>query len=362
MGLSRKEATRTVAALTLAVLAGWGLGASGARAQTAYSVGDAVLLEAEEGGAYLGVRLTEETEHPEGGARVTHVVEDSPADAGGLKEGDIVVEFDGEVIRGPVSLTKRIHAREPGDRVSLKVLRDGRATELEVQLERRTGIAFVPEVTVQSGQWEEWQEQFEEGLEGLGERLGHSYSFSVPEIGGNVAAPFVLSWGRPKLGVQLVETTVELREHLGGSADEGVLVSKVLSGTPAERAGFAVGDLILAVDGESVATVDELREALAATQGETFPVKVVRQKRSLTLQVTIPAPDEDRPSGPRAGRIPRPAPPAPVLAALVAAPPAPPAPPAHRARTLAPPAPPRPLAPPTPPAPPAPRRHEAGTV
>ena len=56
-------------------------------------------------GAFLGVSLEEETELDSGGARVTHVVDDSPAEKAGIEEGDVIVSFDGETIRGPVALT-----------------------------------------------------------------------------------------------------------------------------------------------------------------------------------------------------------------------------------------------------------------
>ena len=69
--------------------------------------------------AYLGVLLEEETEDPEGGARVTQVVDDSPAAEAGIREGDVIVGFDGEMIRGPVGLTRRIHEREPGQTYSI---------------------------------------------------------------------------------------------------------------------------------------------------------------------------------------------------------------------------------------------------
>ena len=42
---------------------------------------------------YLGVELEEEIEHPEGGARLAAVIEESPADRAGLREGDVIVGF-----------------------------------------------------------------------------------------------------------------------------------------------------------------------------------------------------------------------------------------------------------------------------
>ena len=341
-------------------------------AQTVYSAGegegDAFAIAADEGGAYLGVRLVEETEHAEGGARVTRVVDGSPADEAGLREDDIVVEFDGEIIRGPVALTKRIHASEPGDRSTVKVIRDGRKQSFEDELgERSVAYAFPPGVSWDSDRWKDWQHEFKERMEGLGERLGNSqsYSFAIPEGSGSFSVPFV-SWGRPKLGVELVETTPELRRHMGGNDEEGVLVSKVLEGTPAARSGIRVGDLILSVEGESVATVGELREALDDKEGDTFPLQVVREGRSMTIDVTIPEPDTERPTGPRAGLLTPPpapsAPPAPVLAPI----PAPtavaaPQPPASRAVPVLAPAPPPPPAP-TPPLAPAPPASSVGIL
>ena len=100
--------------------------------------------------------------------------------------------------------------------------------------------------------------------------------------------------------MQLVETTPELREHLGGTEEAGVLVSKILSGMPAQKAGLLVGDLIVSVDGEPVASSNELILALRDKAGETFDVEIVRNRRPRTLEVTIPVPETDRPTGPRA--------------------------------------------------------------
>ena len=71
---------------------------------------------------FLGVQLREETERAEGGALVTQVVAGSPATQAGLKQGDIVIEFEGTAIRGPLALTQRIHTRQPGETVTLTYL------------------------------------------------------------------------------------------------------------------------------------------------------------------------------------------------------------------------------------------------
>jgi hypothetical protein len=180
-------------------------------------------------------------------------------------------------------------------------------------------------------EWAEYEKELKRGLK----------SFNLDEEGMKRVAPRMRMlewWGKPRLGVQLVETTEELRRHLGGHDDAGVLVSKVLSGTPAERAGIRVGDLIVAVDEQEVASPEELREALDDKEGSTFPVELIRDKRQISLEVTIKEEEEDRPTGPRAAFTPHPACPSA------------PAPPAFSA-PLPPTPPPAPLAPPPPPVP-----------
>ena len=96
--------------------------------------------QADDPTAYLGVQLEEETEYPEGGARITEVVDDSPASEAGFVAGDIIVDFDGHTIRGPVGLTQKIHAKKPSDPVSIRFVRDGRKRTVEVELGRRSNL------------------------------------------------------------------------------------------------------------------------------------------------------------------------------------------------------------------------------
>lgn len=295
--------------------------------------------------AFLGVTMEEETEHEEGGARINSVVEGSPAEKAGLQEGDIVIGFGKNTIRGPVGLTKKIRAREPGDEIEITVLRDGRKRSFNVELGERSSYStqwsyVAPRVLGQlqnmeipalEFDMEELQDQLKglnlEGLKGLQNLEGYTLfdNEDWPEALGDFSKSFTFNCedgecdysrffyttGRPRLGVQLTETTPELREHLGGTEDAGVLVSKVIEDSAAEDAGVEVGDLIVDVDGDEISSTSDLRKALAERDGETFDIEVIRGGRSVQLSVTLEADDEERPTGPRAyRRVPRPTAPA----------------------------------------------------
>ena len=251
--------------------------------------------------AYLGVSVQEETESPEGGARIKRVMEDSPAEQAGLKSGDVVVGFNGRPVRGPRSLTEKIHDAEPGESVQMEILRDGSRQTLSVELGERPGsFSFSWSGEAPDFQFEFDEEELGERMQELQERLkGLNIEIPKLDLHGNELRFF--SHSRPVLGVQLVDTTPELRVHLGATEDAGVLVGKVLDGMPAETAGIEVGDLIIAVDGDDIESSGDLIHALMDKHGETITVDVVRDRRVKTIDVSIPeAEEDDEVSGPRA--------------------------------------------------------------
>lgn len=248
--------------------------------------GYAVFSAAGEGRPYLGIRSEEETDRAEGGARLVEVVPDSPAARAGLEEGDVIVRFGEHTVRGPASLSRRINERDPGDEVRITVRRGDETLALDVELGKRSSsFYFQVDPGVEPGFAEPRIEA------DVGRLLGEGFSFSTPRLGE--------LFSRHRLGVQLVETTPELREHLGGSESAGVLVSKVLVGTPAAAAGIRVGDLLVSVDGRDVADVAGLREALAEA-GVSCSIELVREGKRRTLDVRFPDPDDEPPTGPRA--------------------------------------------------------------
>jgi Zn-dependent M28 family amino/carboxypeptidase len=88
--------------------------------------------------AYLGsVPDMAASETP--GLKLTGVRAGSPADVGGLKPGDIIVEFDGKEVKDLYSYSDALYARKPGDSVKIAYLRDGKRNETTVTLGKRGG-------------------------------------------------------------------------------------------------------------------------------------------------------------------------------------------------------------------------------
>lgn len=71
------------------------------------------------------------------GALVAEIVRGGPADMAGLKAGDVIVAVEGQAIREPKELSRRIAGVEPGKPVALTVLRDGKERTVTVNIGRQ---------------------------------------------------------------------------------------------------------------------------------------------------------------------------------------------------------------------------------
>jgi S1-C subfamily serine protease len=235
---------------------------------------------------FLGVALQRADD---GGAEVTQVIEDSAAERAGLQVGDVLVGIDGESVDGPWDVTEKILASRPGDRVDLEIMREGSRDSLSAELGERAGMLFLGNLGLHDLHMN--LEDLDLNLEGLHEHLQDmDLDIHLHDMGHH-------KWraraNRPKLGVQLVQPTAELREHLGGDPDAGVLVSKVLEDMPAEFGGVEVGDLIIAADGEPIRSSGDLVRALRDKNGEKMELELIRDGRRIALDVFIPQREEE---------------------------------------------------------------------
>jgi PDZ domain len=90
------------------------------------------------------------------------------------------------------------------------------------------------------------------------------------------------------LGVGLTDLTPELRTHFGVPEGSGVMVSKVVDDSPAQRAGVQVGDIITLVDDETVGSGSELAHLIGRhEEGDTVVLEIWRDGRAQRLSATV---------------------------------------------------------------------------
>ncbi|HET7729749.1 MAG TPA: trypsin-like peptidase domain-containing protein [Usitatibacter sp.] len=89
-------------------------------------------------------------------------------------------------------------------------------------------------------------------------------------------------------GVDVGELTPELADSLGLKGTRGAIVGGIEAGSPAEKSGFKVGDVITAVNGVAVADTTAALNAIAEIPpGKSVPVKVIRRNQELKLEVVV---------------------------------------------------------------------------
>jgi serine protease Do len=176
------------------------------------------------------------------GALVADVTKDSPADKAGLKSGDIIMEFDGKQIQEMNNLPRFVAATPVGKKVKVKFLRNGKAEEAAVTIER----------------------------------LNEKEASSIP-------APV-----EDRLGMTVRELSSELAAQLGIKDTKGVVVIAVKPGGVAEEAGIAGGDVILEINGARIGSADDYAKAVSAHQkGKVMRLLLHRGESSLFVAIPV---------------------------------------------------------------------------
>ena len=104
----------------------------------AKSVADRIVAGESTEAGFLGVEGTDAT-GSQAGAAIGAVTSGSPADEAGLVEADVVVAVDGVQVSSMLDLGAKIRTHQPGETVTLTVLRDGQELDLQVTLVAATG-------------------------------------------------------------------------------------------------------------------------------------------------------------------------------------------------------------------------------
>jgi serine protease Do len=234
----------------------------------------------------IGIRdLEDDQARTSTGAVVTGVREDSPAEKAGIKEDDVIVEFDREKVRSARQLSRLVAETVPGRQVQAVVQRDGRRVDLQVTPE--AGMAWLGGAGMR---------QFEFGG-------APGFKFEGPVIGDLLEKEFgdhdddldtlIVRPGRARLGVGIQPLTPQLAEYFG--TKDGVLVTTVEPDSPAAKAGLKAGDVITAVGETSVSSPSELSRAVRrADEGAELSIAYTRNKKSATTTAKIESPSHEK--------------------------------------------------------------------
>ena len=167
------------------------------------------------------------------GALISEVIKGSPADTAGLKQGDIIVEYDKNSVKSLGSLRNDISMMAPGSKVYFKINRKGQLLTIPVVI--------------------------------------GSASDTAVEASGIVS----------KLGLEVADLNADMASQLGlGPNEEGVVITKVRPGSPAAMAGIRPGFLIQAVNHTKVTNSSDFNKAIADASNQKRILLLVRQGKA----------------------------------------------------------------------------------
>jgi serine protease Do len=188
------------------------------------------------------------------GALVQSVVARGPAAKAGVEAGDVIVSLNGKAVESASELTRSVALVPPGGSVSVALLRKGERKQISFKVAQR------PE---------------DEGVAARGEGEGSD--------GGDKADKSL------KLGVSLAPLTPALARELGlQSGEDGVVVTDVTDGGPAQRAGLRRGDVILEVNRQRVKKPDDVSSSVKKMkEGQMALLRIRRGTDSAFIAVPV---------------------------------------------------------------------------
>lgn len=161
------------------------------------------------------------------GVLVANVLKGSPAEKGGIKAGDVVESIDGMQVDSVRELLKIVGREEVGAKVKIGVLRDGKASVLQVEIGERP-------------------DDVEEMLKTAPEEAGQWRGLAVQEVTPEIARRFRLE------------------------QDRGLVVVDVKPRSPADDSGIMPGDVIISINRQQIDTLSEYEKITARIKGNAL--------------------------------------------------------------------------------------------
>ena len=192
---------------------------------------------------YLGVQIQDVTpdvakslklDREVKGVIVADVFEGSPADKGGLEQGDVVIAFNGKQVETVAELRNLVAQTRPGQTATLKVIRNKKQMNVRVKI----------------GDLEKLQQ------------LARADK------------------GNETLGVTVEKITPEIANKLGLKNTTGVVIARVASGSPADRSGLKAGDIVFRVGNQVVKDPEQFNKLVSELAESGKVMLLIRDVRT----------------------------------------------------------------------------------
>ncbi len=144
------------------------------------------------------------------GVLVTEVFPGDPAAKAGIKANDIIVDLNGKKVTSARELSRQVADTHPGEKVEIKLIRDGKTKTVTAVLAKRNESKIAAEMGEQSTQTTN------------------------------------------ELGMEVSNITPQIQKQLKLNSTEGVVVMKIAPNSKADNAGMQKGDVILQINHKMV--------------------------------------------------------------------------------------------------------------
>ena len=229
---------------------------------------------------WLGVYLDDAPPDSSSGVRIESVLEGSPAQKAGLAPEDLLVKWNGTLIRNAMQFIRLVQETQAGTRVDLEVTRRGKHTNATAVIENRKPEESEGTIIL----------EFPEEISLPSTRVEGEFTYRKA-----LGPPPRLE--RPRLGIDIVALSPQLAEYLQMPGQSGLLVSAVEAKMPAARAGIRTGDVILSVDGRQILDSRAFSSYIQSRAwGSTIALKYLRKGAERSAAILLKQASEAPPA------------------------------------------------------------------
>jgi serine protease Do len=177
------------------------------------------------------------------GALVAEVEKDTPAANAGIRRGDVIVKFDGQVVHDEHELPEMVAQAPIGKTVPIEVMRNGKRLTLRSKIEQLRG--------------------------------------------GQLAAAGESQPSGERWGVSVQKLTPDIAQQLGVANDKGVVITEVTPDSPADDAGLQRGDVVLEVNHDKVTSPDDFANLVDRAEHERKPALLLVERGNGTMFTVV---------------------------------------------------------------------------